>query len=250
MDQWIAILLPSFAILARVTAFFGLCPVFSCSAVPMRARVTLALMVTVFLAMALPIRLASEGVHWAEAVMLIGREVLCGAGLGLAVRLIYMGVQQGAQIIGRQMGMMMASIIDPTSGASTLPTSVLFDMSFIMLFLVAGGHRLLLELLAGSYEVFPVGGQIDLAALTDGVVTAGSAMLLLALKLSGPALAAFIILGVLLGIVARVLPEMNVLMASFPLRVALGLFIAAAIFPMLDGFTVEIAGWINRFLQL
>jgi flagellar biosynthesis protein FliR len=51
-----------------------------------------------------------------------------------------------------------------------------------------------------------------------------------------------------LGVLARVLPEMNILMASLPLRVGMGLLMALAMVPLLEGFTDEVGQWINRFL--
>jgi flagellar biosynthetic protein FliR len=75
-------------------------------------------------------------------------------------------------------------------------------------------------------------------------------MLLFALKLSAPLLAAFMVLSVVLGILARALPEMNILLASLPLRSALGLFMAAALVPALHDFAIELANWLNRNLMV
>lgn len=250
MDDWIAILLPIALILARVSGFFVIAPIFGQTMIPARIRVALVLLVTIFLAMTLPVTIAPQGVHWVRAAVLIVGEIVIGAAIALAARLVCMAVQQGAQIIGRQMGMMMANVVDPTTGQRQQPIAILFDMSFMTLFVIAGGHRLLLAMLARSYDAFPAGGGVDIAALTNGVIEAGSEMLLLSLKLAAPALAAFLVLGVLLGVMARVLPEMNILMASFPLRIALGVFLAVSIYPLLDGFVVEVTDWMDKFLTL
>ena len=94
----------------------------------------------------------------------------------------------------------------------------------------------------------PVAGGPDFGALAAGVLAAGSAMLLFALKLAAPVLAGFLILAVVLGVLARVLPEMNILLMSLPLRVAVGLILAMAMLPLLQSFTYEVAEWLNRFL--
>jgi len=250
MDEWIGILLPFALLLARVSGFFAVAPFFSWAAAPIRARAGMTLVVTIFLAMVSTVGIDPRGVHWISAGGLVAQEVLCGAGLGLAARLVYQGIQQGAQIIGRQMGMLMANVVDPTSEQRSQPVSIFFEMGFMMLFLAVGGHHLLLQLLAGSYSALPSGGALDMGALSNGVVAAGSTMLLFALKLAAPTLAGFMVLGVLLGVLARVLPEMNILLASFPLRVGLGMFIAAATFPFLEGFAGDLTEWIERFLTL
>ena len=248
MEDWITILLPFSLLLGRISGFFAVAPIFSWSPIPVRVRASLTLMVTIFFALITPETIPPGGTDVVRVVILISQEIICGLAIGMAARLAYSGVQQGGRIAGRQMGMMLAKVMDPTTGERSQPLGVLFDISFMVLFLAAGGHHMLILLLARSYDVFPIGQTPDIAALTDGIVTAGTIMFLFALKLSAPVLAAFLVLGVALAVMARVLPEMNILVASLPLRVALGLFMAAAILPTLDTFTIELAQWMRQLL--
>jgi len=180
--------------------------------------------------------------------VLIGIETTIGLALGLAARLIYLAIQQGALIAAQQMGFADAGIIDPSSGVQSRPLAMLFDMLFALLFLAAGGHHILLMVLGRSFAAFPVASGIDIAVLTEGVVRSGSAMLLFALRFGAPMLGGFLIMAVMLCILAKVLPEMNILLASFPLRVGAGLFLAAAIMPSLNAFTIELARWMSKYL--
>jgi flagellar biosynthetic protein FliR len=183
-----------------------------------------------------------------SALVLLAQEVLCGLALGLAARFVFEAIQQGGMLIGREMGFYEASIIDPSTGQEVESFALYLETIFILLFFAVDGHHLLLRLIARSFQVLPVAGQMDFGALAAGVLAAGSAMFLFALKLAAPVLAAFLVLAVVLGVLARVLPEMNVLMTSLPLRVGMGLVIATAMVPVLQGFTDDIAQWINRFL--
>jgi len=61
-------------------------------------------------------------------------------------------------------------------------------------------------------------------------------------------LAGFLILAVVLGVLARVLPEMNILLLSFPLRMGLGLFMASAMVPLLNSFTVQLGRWMSKIV--
>ncbi len=223
-------------------------PIFSWQVIPPRVRVSLVLLITIFFAIITPGNPGIMAVHWATASLLLIKEILFGAALGLAVRLVYHGAQQAGMIIGRQMGFSMAAIIDPVTGDRSQPIAMLFEVTFALLFLVAGGHHLLILLIGGSFDAFPVNETPSIAALTSGLVSAGTAMLLFALKLSAPLIAAFLVLSVVMGIVARVLPEMNVLLMSLPLRVALGFFMAAALVPALEEFAHDLARWMNTSL--
>jgi len=249
VDSWIDLLLPFVLILARTTAFLAVLPLFSSRSVPRVLKAGLAVLMTVFFAHGTPppgVGAGQGSVLW--SLVLLCREILCGLALGLAARMIFYAVQQGGILIGRQMGFYMASILDPSTGQQTQPFGMYMEMMFTLLFFAVGGHRTLLRLIARSYEVLPVAGEVDFGALAAGVLAAGSTMLLFALKLAAPMLAAFLILGVVLGVLARVLPEMNILLTSLPLRVAAGLAMAVAMVPALQGFTEEVAQWLNRFL--
>jgi len=248
MEAWFDILLPFVLLTARIGGFVLVSPIFGWRAIPMVVRAGLVLLLTVFFGATMPPAIDGAAVHWLSAIVLIFQEAIIGLGLGLAARLVYTAVQQGGMIAAQQMGFSDAGVIDPVSGSKSRPIATFFEMIFALLFLAAGGHHLLLTIIARSFKGFPVGGTPDISLLTEGIVVAGSAMLLFALKLAAPILAAFLILAVMLCILARVLPEMNILMASFPLRVGAGIFMAAAIMPSFHAFTGELAKWMQRYL--
>jgi len=248
VGEWIAILLPFVLLLARLSGLVVVMPIFGWQVIPGMVRAGLALLLTVFFAASTPPAVAGE-VHWAQAAVLVAREATIGLALGLAARLIYLAIQQGGLIAAQQMGFSDAGVIDPDSGEDEAqPLGTLLEMTFALLFLAAGGHHLLVGLMHRGFQVFPVAGEVDVRVLTEAVIQAGSAMMVFALKLAAPVLAGFLILAVLLCILSRVLPEMNILMESFPLRVGAGLVLSAALMPTLNVFTHELAGWMSRFL--
>jgi flagellar biosynthetic protein FliR len=248
MGIWLAILLPFALLTARIGGFVLVSPIFGWKAVPAIVRSGLVLMLTVFFAATMPLAINVMTVHWLQAIILIGQEAIIGLGLGLIVRLVYSAVLQGGLIAAQQMGFSDAGVLDPISGSQSRPIATFFEMIFALLFLAANGHHLLVRIIASSFKSFPVASTPDIPLLTEGIVVAGSAMLLFGLKLAAPILAAFLVLAVLLCILARVLPEMNILMASFPLRVGAGIFMAGAIMPSLNAFTGELAKWMRVHL--
>ena len=248
-DFLLTLVLPYVLLLARVSAFLVVLPVFSWQSMPMYFKLGLCLVLTLFFASIVPLPpVAWAGVGWIQGGLMLVRELLTGFAIGSAANVVFLAVQQGAKIIAQQMGFTDAETVDPMTGEGSDSMSLLFEMCFAMLFLSAGGHLVMLNLLARSYEVFPVGQGPDAAAMLDAMITAGSAMLLLALKMSAPMLAAFLVLAVVLAVLARVLPEMNILLASFPLRIALGLLVAAAMMPLMTSMTVRVAQHMQQLL--
>ena len=249
METWIGIFLPLAMLTSRIGGFFLVLPIFGWRLVPARVRAGTALLVTAFFAMILPAPLlGAMPVAPLAALVMTTQEILCGVALGLAASLVFHGVQVGGRFAGRQMGFAFASVVDPATGQQSAPIGVLFEMSFMMLFLAAGGHRLLLLAIRRSFDAFPVGQTPRVQLLVAGLLKASEAMLMFGMKLAAPVVAAFVVLAVILGVLARVLPEMNVLLMSFPLRVGLGLFLAAAMMPMMNDLTIELAEWMNNFL--
>jgi flagellar biosynthetic protein FliR len=124
------------------------------------------------------------------------------------------------------------------------------EMIFILLFLSVNGHHLLLLIISRSYEAFPSGQIPTIPHLAEGVAQAGSAMLIAGLRLAAPILAAFLVLLVILGVFARIMPDMNILFISMPLRVGLGLLMAGIFLPFINGFLSEFAELMGKLLPL
>lgn len=243
-------LIPFLLVLGRVSAFFAVLPVWSFKGVPVAIRAALALMASVLFASLVPAPADLAVGHPLAAALLLVREVLCGLALGLAVALVFAAIQQTGEIVQIQMGLADAEIIDPLSGQDSQPMGMLLEMAFFMLFLAAGGHHLLLSLIGRSYVAFPIGAVPPPDVMADAVLQAGALMLVFGLKLAAPLLAGFLLLAVVLAVLARALPELNVLMASLPIRVGLGFILAAALVPSLGAFTQEMGEWLNQFLTV
>ncbi|MHC4561682.1 MAG: flagellar biosynthetic protein FliR [Planctomycetota bacterium] len=249
METWIQLFLPFGLLLGRVSAFTATLPIFSFRTLPMRVRAGMALLLTVFFANLVTIPAATlEETNWVWGMLLMTQEVLTGAGLGLAVGLAFRAISMGGVIIGRSMGMMMAQVIDPTSGQRTQPAGMLFETVFMLFFIIASGHHVVLRIVHQSYDVFPIGTVPQAGQLVAGVLEGSAVMFTVALRLAAPVLAAFLLLSVALAFLARAMPEMNILMMSFPVRMALGFFLAAMLMPSLRTFTHELGDWMARFL--
>lgn len=249
VDLW-AIVLPWLILLARISAFLAVLPMFGWQWLPMVVRAGMAVLLTASYGLAghLPV-LASLEPNLLASGILVVREILFGLGMGLAANLIFLSVQQMGRIISQQMGLAEAGIIDPVSGEESDVMEMFFQITFVLFFLAAGGHHLLLKVLWGSYQAFPVGETPAISALAETIVQAGSDMLVFALQLAAPLMAAFLVLTVALAALSRAMPEVNILFMSFPLRIGLGVFMAAAMVPLLRGFTAQMADWMGRYLS-
>jgi len=237
-------------VLTRISAFFMVLPVFGWQSIPVRIKVAMTVLLAVFFSMITPISVDAGQISSAEAILLIANEATYGLALGLVAALIFAVVKFSGGIIEREMGLTMAEILDPLTGESEQTLCILLEMIFIMLILSANGHHLFLLIISRSYESFPAGSIPTIPVLTEGIIVAGSTMLIYGLKLALPILAAFILLMVILAVLARMVPEMNILFVSFPLRVGLGLLMMAIFMPFIGSFVGEFANLMGKLLPL
>ena len=250
MDLLIENLLGPVMVLTRISAFFLVVPVFGWKSIPVRIKVSITFLLTIFFAFIIPVPLENNRVTLLEAILLLSNEAIYGFALGLIVSLVFSAVRLGGRIVERQIGLAMAEILDPLTGERTQPLGSLLEMVLILLFLSANGHHLLLLIISRSYDSFPAGSIPTIQTLTTGIIQAGSTMFISGLKISAPILAAFLVLMVVLAILARIVPEMNILFISLPLRVGLGLLMMTIFVPFIGSFVSEFADFMNKLLPI
>ena len=250
MELMIDKLLGFVMVLTRISAFFLVIPVFGWKSIPVRIKVSMTVLLAIFFSMITPVPVVAVRISTVETVLLIANEATYGLALGLIATFVFAAVKFSGRIIERQMGLAMAQILDPLTGERVQPLGSLLEMIFIMLFLSANGHHLFLLIISRSYESFPAGSIPTIPVLTEGIIQAGSTMLIHGLKIAAPILAAFLLLMVVLAVLARMVPEMNILFISLPLRVGLGLLMVAIFLPFISSFVAEFAKLMGKLLPL
>lgn len=161
---------------------------------------------------------------WLETVLLVLRELLLGLSLGLVIKFVFSGVRMAGEFLGIQMGFGMVSLIDPQSADSSTLMADLFMLTATVLFLAIDGHHLILRVLAQSFTEVPLGGApLMPASLFSFLIPMGTLMFQLMVKLVAPMILVLFLTQVAMGLVARTVPQMQVMILAFPVTIALGL---------------------------
>ena len=237
-------------VVTRISGLFLVLPVFSWKSIPARIKVAVIVLLAIFFSSQTTFAIESESISAVEAILLLANEATYGLALGLIAFLVFSTIKFSGRIIERQIGMAMAQVLDPLTGERGQPLGMLMETIFIILFLGANGHHIFLLIISRSYEAFPSGSTPTIPILTSGVLQAGSVLLVAGLRLAAPILGAFLVLLVILAVLARITPEMNILFISLPLRVGLGLMMTMTFMPFINGFTTEFADWMGKLLPL
>jgi flagellar biosynthetic protein FliR len=250
MDPIAEKLLAFAMVLTRISALVLVVPVFSWQSISIRIKAATVLLLTIFFFMVKPPQVSIASDSALQVILILATEATYGLALGLILALVFAAVGLYGRIVERQMGLALAEVIDPMTGERAKPLGMLLEMLFIIMFLAANGHHLFVLTISRSYDVFAAGTVPSISILTAGVMEAGSTMLIAALRLAAPLLAAFLLLLVALAVCARVAPEMNILFISLPMRVGLGLIMTMVFIPFINGFVSEFAQWMNKLLPL
>jgi flagellar biosynthetic protein FliR len=155
---------------------------------------------------------------------MVVRETLIGISLGLLAKSILAAVEFCGQLIGMQMGFSMASMFDPSMGQ--MPLMSIFQLLLAMLlFLSMEVHHIFIRAIVESYTVIPPGNWHMSGGLIQYFITVTGDIFVLGIKLAAPVMVALLATTVVLGIMARSFPQMNIFMISMPLNIGVGLLI-------------------------
>ncbi len=241
----------------RLTGLFLIAPVFSSRAVPVRVRSALLL---VFSLLLLPAATASAegsaGVSPRVLPVSLVTEVVLGLVLGLGAALFIAAAESAGDMLAVQMGLSGANVLDPSSGTQMPIVGQFLGLFALTLILAVGGHLVLLETLTVSLRVFPPGGPLDLEQGIPGAVGMLGAQFVLGLRFAAPVVAAMMIGNATLGVMAKTVPQLNVLMMAFPLQIGIGLLTLALTLPLIaayfgnwpDHYTLLTGDVLERFL--
>jgi len=164
--------------------------------------------------------------------LLILKECSVGFIIGLVSSLIFAATHLSGEVLGRHMGLGLARMIDPNMGGQTSVVAQFESIVALMLFLAIGGHHLLVLAMCDSFEVVPIGGVQCQADMALDIVRITGRLFPIAIKITAPAFVILMVTTVVIGLVARFVPQMNVLIVGLPLKIAVGIVGLAACVPM------------------
>lgn len=170
--------------------------------------------------------------HPVGFVVAVAVEALTGVVIGFAAHFVFWAVQMMCDVIGFQMGLSMASALDPMSGQQSNPVGKLINLLFLLVFLLLDGHHHLIRGLALSFEVVPLAGA-HLSAAGPLMLGWMGALFETALRLAAPFMVSLLMVDVTLAIYARSSPQGDIFGLNFVLKLGVGLFVLLLLVPQL-----------------
>ncbi len=219
---WIGALL-----FARLGAVLMLAPGWGEQVAPPTMRLGVAVLVTATMAPALAANAPPLPADITGAIPMIITEIIIGLILGLGARLMMSALQVAGATVGIASGLGFAQQVDPIASQPAAIFSGFFSMMGVVLLMSAGLHRVMIEAAADSYAIFPPGALPPIGDASTFVVDAVSSSFRLGIQIAAPVLIFSLVFNVALGLVSRLIPQVQIFMTAMPLSVMLGLAVTA-----------------------
>jgi flagellar biosynthetic protein FliR len=225
----------------RPGAAFVAAPVFGSQSVPVQLRLVVALAIGIPALDQVPFVLPADGIASIAGFALVLGEVLAGLAIGFAVQIGFAAAMLAGEVIGNAMGIGFAGMIDPDSGTSSPALGQFLQILATFLFLAIGGHLILATIVIDSYRAIPPGEAWLGAKSLQGLVLFGGDLFAAGLAIALPVGFSLILVQIVMGMLARSAPAMNLFSVGLPATLLAGLVLMAIAAPsMAEGIIAAI----------
>lgn len=225
-------------IFLRVSAIMATIPVLGNRTVPLKVKGGLSVIVAFLI---LPfVRHDPVSLGILSLICRMAGEVFIGIIIGFMGRLLFAGIQLAGQLVGFQMGFAIVNVIDPVTSSQVSIISQFQHLIAMLVFLAVNGHHVFLSAVAESYRIIPPLGFHFTGPLAESIVQLSKNIFIVAIKMGAPIMAVLFFTSVGLGLIARTVPQINIFIVGFPLKIAVGLISIGLTLP----FFIRFAGTI------
>ncbi len=208
----------SLLIFVRILFFILLCPVFNSKTIPNLVKVSFSVILTIVVIQVLPIE-QLQGYSWdIVLIVYIIKEILFGFALGFLSQLVFVGIEMAGQLIDFQVGFSMAQVYDPTFQMNASPYGKLYYWLGISLFFILDLHQLVIKGLVESFQLVPIGTVSFNGIKIEGIIQLFLKVVEIGLNLAAPIVIALLVIDLILGILSRAVPQINLLMLSLSIK--------------------------------
>ena len=225
----------------RVAALFSIMPVLGGKQIPKRIRLVLAVMVTLAMQPLIGDIPLVDPLS-AHGVLLVFHQILIGLLMGFVFVLVFNATILAGQSIAITMGLGFAVMNDPQNGAQVPVIGQFFSVLATLMFLSMNGHHAILQLMADSFTFLPISEPLRVEQIWYLIVWSKS-LFTGALKIALPAIVAMLTINVIMGVMTRAAPQLNVFSVGFPITMTVGFVAILTSLPaFLPNFEVMMSG--------
>ena len=229
-------------VLARIAGFFSAAPLFSNRAVNRKLRVLIACCMAIVIYTSMETPLPEYDTVLGYAILVVG-ELLVGLSIGFISNLVMLTLAMAGEFIDREIGFTMAQTFDSSLNANVTITAQIYDRMVTLIILITNLHHFIIKAMMDSFEWVPLGRfSPKPGTLLDKIVDFMAQYFSIGFRIAMPVFLAAIMLNIVLGILAKSSPQMNMFSVGMQLKVFSGLFVLSLIvmfIPNITNYLVE-----------
>jgi flagellar biosynthetic protein FliR len=212
-------------IFVRTIGLFIMVPLFSNSSIPNISKIGLAFFISAIVINTIDYSVAVSSTDFLNYGLVLAKEFFVGWLIGFSAYLAYSILMLVGQFVDYQIGFSMVNVFDPLSQIQLTITGNLYYYLALLLAIITNAHHIFIRGLIASFELIPIGSMVLSQSLNESVIGFMDQYFLVALQIASPFFAVMLITNIVLGILARTAPQMNLFVIGFPLKIILGLFV-------------------------
>ncbi len=212
-------------VFTRTISIMIMMPFLSNRSIPAIAKIALGFFCSVILINIVPPLSVDGTFTLVDYAILIIKESATGWMLGFGAYIVFAILTLAGQFIDYQIGFSMVNVFDPMSQTQLTITGNFYYFTFLLIFLVTRSYGYIFRALKTSYQFIPIGRIAPSDALYVSLIEYFNTFFLLALQIAAPIFFVMLVTNVVLGILARTVPQLNMFVVGFPIKIILGLFI-------------------------
>jgi flagellar biosynthetic protein FliR len=226
-------------VMVRIGAAFVTAPVFGAVSIPLTVRVSAAGAIAFLVLGTHPIVPPTQ-VFAVTTILSVVSEALVGLSIGFILQTAFAAPLVASELIGSSMGIGFANTIDPQNGRSSPALGQFFTIMLTLLFLSVDGHLVLVEMLVKSYDTLPPGAAWLDAGHLKNIALFGGYTFLAGLLLALPVGFLLLCLNIVVGMMSRAAPSLNLFAVGLPASLAVGVVALAIAFPAMGDYMLVI----------
>ncbi len=212
-------------VFARMSGMTTTIPIIGFGTVPVRVRISLAVVFTLIIAPVLAPGFHHNFTSFLPVMFAVLGEVFLGAFIGFGTRMIFEAFAVAGAFIGYQMGMAIMNVFDPGTQEQQPIIGNFWVLIIVVFFMVTNSHYFLIGTLFQNFKMIGLMGADFSAEAGRNLIHGGSLIFDLALRFAAPTMIFLLVLDVVLAFMARVMPQLNIFFISLPLKIGAGIIL-------------------------
>jgi flagellar biosynthesis protein FliR len=223
-------------IFIRMTGLFVIAPIFGRRNIPTYYKIGFSFFLALIIVNVVSVPKLDYYNNLFGYMLLVIEEFIVGLVIGYISYMVFAGIYLAGQLIDMQIGFGMVNVLDPVSNIQVPVTSNFYFIITMLIFLSVDGHHILIKALFESYKYIPIGGASFNSNLLTDIMRIFVHIFIIGFQIAAPIIAAILISDIVLGVMSKTIPQLNVFVVGMPLKIALGIAVIVITMPVFISF--------------